>query len=93
MVRGPYEEGSKNDRLMTMLVGADWRAITGVDGERVTAKSSPGYDHASYWPGACEEEQAWLKWKALQEGSAGDAADGVAGLELGGEGDGKRDEA
>ena len=64
MVRGTYEEGSKNDEMMKLLIGPDWRAITGVGGEKATPKSSPGYDHASYWPAACEEERAWLEWCA-----------------------------
>ena len=55
LVRGEYDPGSKNDTIMQSLLGKDWKAITGIDGEIFDVQSSPGYDHATYWPALAEK--------------------------------------
>ena len=49
-IRGEYGEGSDNDKTMRFLLGENWKQITGVDQPKVAEESSPGYDHARYWP-------------------------------------------
>lgn len=56
IVRGDYSPGTKNDDLMNLLIGEDWRVKTGVGGERETPKSSPGYKHDEYWSAIMKQD-------------------------------------
>ena len=49
IIKGNTDPGSKNDELLHLLIGKDWRAISGVEGVREAKTSSPGYHHPSYW--------------------------------------------
>ena len=61
IIKGSSEPGSANDEKMIMLVGKDWRKKCQVDGEQQDKSSSPGYKHATYWPAAVAEEQAYFE--------------------------------
>ena len=69
IIKGSYEPGSANDEKMIMLVGTDWREKCRVDAEKQDKISSPGYNHAKYWPAAIRQEQEYFenKQKAKKE--------------------------
>jgi hypothetical protein len=54
-VRGDTSDGSANDLELRQLIGEDWKQLTGVDQHVYVSPSptptSPGYDHATFWPG------------------------------------------
>lgn len=51
---GSTEDGGENDILMKGIIGDDWKKLCGVDQPVLVAKSSPGFDHAVYWPTVLE---------------------------------------
>ena len=61
IIKGDYSPGSKNDEKMQLLIGPRWREKCGVDAPRQDKKSSPGYDHKTYWPALLAEEKAYFE--------------------------------
>lgn len=49
-VRGDVSEGSPNDIKMKLIIGENWKTLTGACQPVVKENCSPGYDHEAYWP-------------------------------------------
>jgi hypothetical protein len=60
IIKGDYSPGSANDEKMQLLIGPDWKRKCGVDQPRQGKKSSPGYNHKTYWPALLAEEQEFF---------------------------------
>ena len=70
IIKGDYSPGTKNDEKMNLLVGTDWRVKCCVDGKQQDKNSTPGYDHATYWPAAVAEEEEYFRRKSTQDVTA-----------------------
>ena len=70
IIKGDYSPGSDNDEKMQLLIGPRWREKCGVDAPRQDKKSSPGYDHKTYWPALLAEEKAFFEKKGKTASSA-----------------------
>lgn len=91
---GDISENSKNDMMMKHIVGDDWKLLTGA-GMPVTKQgysekhgkqiaSSPGYDHATYWPTVLDRDARYLSLiskhpQSLQPSAAGDSNNSSVG--------------
>jgi len=56
-VTGDCSVGTQNESILRTLVGDDWKVQCGVDQPVLAPGCSPGYDHATYWQQALEEER------------------------------------
>lgn len=70
IIKGDYSPGTKNDEKMNLLVGTDWRVKCCVDGKQQDKNSTPGYDHATYWPAAVAEEEEYFRRRSTQDVTA-----------------------
>eukprot|EP00040_Diaphanoeca_grandis_P020285 m.107906 g.107906 ORF g.107906 m.107906 type:complete len:316 (-) comp27829_c0_seq1:146-1093(-) len=61
IITGDYSHGTKNDKIMSEIIGADWKEMCGVDCERQNSKSTPGYVHERDWDTVMSEEKEFLK--------------------------------
>ena len=53
-ILGDTSENSANDELMRVIIGDDWKRLTGADQPVVLPGCSPGYDHDIFWPEICK---------------------------------------
>lgn len=58
IIKGDCDPGSANDQKMCLLMGENWREITGINKPKQNDQSSPGYDHAVAWAAAVAEDEA-----------------------------------
>ena len=70
IIKGDYSLGSENDEKMQLLIGPDWKRKCGVDCERQDPKSSPGYNHKTYWSALLEEEKTFFETRAAATSNA-----------------------
>ena len=54
--KGSCDPGTANDEKLQLLLGENWREITGVGMTPVASGVSPGYDHSRDWPALVAEE-------------------------------------
>ena len=49
VINGDVSKGTPNDKILTELIGEEWRDMTGAESPRLRSDSAPGYDHAANW--------------------------------------------
>ena len=47
---GDDSDGTENDAMMRVIIGDNWRALTGAGQAVLVPGCSPGFDMSSYWP-------------------------------------------
>lgn len=75
-IYGDVSEDSANDRLLKQVIGDDWKVLTGAEQPVLAKNTSPGYDHAKFWPTVMQRYEA-LNLPCWVPGRAAAAADAL----------------
>lgn len=49
-IQGDVSEGSENDKLLSSIIGSNWKALTNATSKVMSPGCSPGFVHEEYWP-------------------------------------------
>lgn len=77
-INGDVSDGSPNDVKMREIVGDNWKILCGAEQPLYQPKSSPGYNHETFWPTVIERMNLIkMKCDALTESTTLSGDDGL----------------
>jgi hypothetical protein len=71
-IRGDCKPGSENDKILTNIIGEDWRSKARVDSDEYKI---PAYNHEEEWPKMMEEEKQHREQLAAKQQNVNQAAE------------------
>ncbi len=62
-ISGDVSDGSPNDVTMRMIIGDDWKKLTGAEQKVYKKNCSPGFQFDTYWPSILARYEAFMAGK------------------------------